>query len=407
MDLRMADLNGFEATRRLGADEATAAIPVMAVSASAWDEVRQAARDAGCVDFLPKPVRADVLFARLQRYTGVRFVSPAADPDAGLALEPLAGDAGVRDLASRIREAAAIGSVADLDAIAADCRPVATRPARSADRIAALTAAFDYDALLRLAASLDQEPVTTRRCGRSSTSSRTEATVNRVTTTQPAGPMASVTPLPPGDSPQTPGATILVVDDSPVNLRLVVRTLEGRGYRLLAAKNGRAALDIARRVHPDLILLDVMMPELDGFEVCRALKGDPATRDSIVVFLSALGEVTDKVTGLELGASDYITKPIQPEEVIARVANHVARQQLEREVRRSRDRLERELASAGAMQRRILPAALPAGWARRSPPTTKRACTPAVTTTTCFRCPMASSASSSPTCRVMARRRRS
>jgi phosphoserine phosphatase RsbU/P len=161
--------------------------------------------------------------------------------------------------------------------------------------------------------------------------------------------------------PPVAGATILVVDDSPVNLRLVVRTLEGRGYRLLAAKNGRAALDIARRVRPDLILLDVMMPEVDGFEVCRALKADPATRDAIVVFLSALGEVTDKVTGLELGASDYITKPIQPEEVIARVANHVARQQLEREVRQSRDRLERELASAGEMQRRLLPSALPSG----------------------------------------------
>ena len=108
--------------------------------------------------------------------------------------------------------------------------------------------------------------------------------------------MSSVTPLPPaGPADAAVGATILVVDDSPVNLRLVVRTLEGRGYRLLAAKNGRAALDIARRVHPDLILLDVMMPELDGFEVCRALKSDPSTRDAIVVFLSALGEVTDKV----------------------------------------------------------------------------------------------------------------
>jgi sigma-B regulation protein RsbU (phosphoserine phosphatase) len=157
------------------------------------------------------------------------------------------------------------------------------------------------------------------------------------------------------------GATILVVDDSPVNLRLVVRTLEGRGYRLLAAKNGRAALDIARRVRPELILLDVMMPEMDGFEVCRALKADPSTRDAIVVFLSALGEVSDKVTGLELGASDYITKPLQAEEVIARVANHVARQQLEQEVRRSRDRLQKELASAGAMQRGILPATLPSG----------------------------------------------
>jgi phosphoserine phosphatase RsbU/P len=168
-------------------------------------------------------------------------------------------------------------------------------------------------------------------------------------------------PLPGGDRSAATGATILVVDDSPVNLRLVVRTLEGRGYRLLAAKNGRAALEIARRARPDLILLDIMMPEMDGFEVCRALKSDPSTRDSIVLFLSALGEVTDKVTGLELGASDYITKPIQPEEVIARVANHVARQQLEREVRRSRDFLQRELASAGAMQRGILPAALPSG----------------------------------------------
>jgi phosphoserine phosphatase RsbU/P len=100
---------------------------------------------------------------------------------------------------------------------------------------------------------------------------------------------------------------------------------------------------------------------MDGFEVCRALKADPSTRDAIVVFLSALGEVTDKVTGLELGASDYITKPIQSEEVIARVANHVARQQLEREVRQSRDRLQRELASAGAMQRGILPGSLPSG----------------------------------------------
>lgn len=153
--------------------------------------------------------------------------------------------------------------------------------------------------------------------------------------------------------------TILVVDDSPVNLRLLVRILEGKGHRLLAAKNGRAAIDIARRTRPNLVLLDVMMPEMDGFEVCRALKRDPATREAVVIFLSALGDVADKVAGLELGAADYITKPIQAEEVLARVANHLGRQQLEQEVRRSRDRLRKELASAGAMQRLILPANLP------------------------------------------------
>jgi sigma-B regulation protein RsbU (phosphoserine phosphatase) len=152
---------------------------------------------------------------------------------------------------------------------------------------------------------------------------------------------------------------VLVVDDSPMNLRLIVQTLHGRGYRILAARSGRAALDIARRTHPDLVLLDVMMPDIDGFDVCRALKRHAETADAIVIFLSALGEVADRVAGLELGASDYITKPIQADEVLARVATHLARRQLEREVRRGRDELGRELASAARMQRLLLPAALP------------------------------------------------
>ena len=158
---------------------------------------------------------------------------------------------------------------------------------------------------------------------------------------------------------EPPPATILVVDDSPVNLQVLVRTLHGSGHRILAARDGHAALEIARRARPDLLLLDVMMPGLDGFEVCRALKAQPETADTLVIFLSALGEVSDKVSGLELGAIDYITKPIQAEEVLARVANHLVRQHLERELRRNRDRLERELVSAGDMQRFILPAALP------------------------------------------------
>ena len=157
-----------------------------------------------------------------------------------------------------------------------------------------------------------------------------------------------------------PPSTILVVDDSPVNLQVLVRTLHGSGHRILAARDGRSALEIARRARPDLMLLDVMMPDLDGFEVCRAIKAHADTRDTAVIFLSALGEVSDKVSGLELGAVDYITKPIQAEEVLARVANHLTRQYLERELRRSRDSLERELAGAANMQRLILPASMPA-----------------------------------------------
>ena len=157
-----------------------------------------------------------------------------------------------------------------------------------------------------------------------------------------------------------PLSTILVVDDNPTNLQVLVRTLHGRGHRILAAKDGRTALEIAHRARPDLMLLDVMMPEMDGFEVCRAIKAHPDTRDTVVIFLSALGDVADKVSGLQLGAVDYITKPIQAEEVLARVANHLSHQHLARELRRSRDQLDRELASAARMQRLILPPAMPA-----------------------------------------------
>src|SRR5499425_106444 len=159
--------------------------------------------------------------------------------------------------------------------------------------------------------------------------------------------------------PAATPATVLVVDDSPVNIQVVVRTLDGTGHRILVATNGKSAVEIANRIHPDLILLDVMMPEMDGFEVCRTLKTNPATRDIVIIFLSALGEVADKVAGLELGAVDYITKPIQAEEVLARCSNHLTLQRLQRQLRQSRDELDQELASAAELQRLLLPQALP------------------------------------------------
>ncbi len=158
---------------------------------------------------------------------------------------------------------------------------------------------------------------------------------------------------------QTPRSTILAVDDNAVNLQVLVGLLRGDGHRVLAARSGAAALDIARRARPDLILLDVMMPDMDGFAVCRALSAQPDTQQAAVIFLSACGDIRDKVSGLGLGAVDYITKPVQAEEVLARVANQLARRHLERDVRRSRDDLERELTSAARMQRLLLPPTLP------------------------------------------------
>jgi serine phosphatase RsbU (regulator of sigma subunit) len=162
---------------------------------------------------------------------------------------------------------------------------------------------------------------------------------------------------------QAPPSTILVVDDNPINLQLVVRTLDGSGHRILAARNGTAAVEIAGRAAPDLVLLDVVMPDMSGFEVYQRLNGREDGPHVPVIFLSALDDAADKIAGLGLGAVDYVTKPIQPEEVRARVDNHLTRLYLERELRRNRDRLDRELADAAELQRLMLPQAMPPGFA--------------------------------------------
>ena len=162
---------------------------------------------------------------------------------------------------------------------------------------------------------------------------------------------------------QAPPSTILVVDDNPLNLQLVVRTLAGSGHRILAARNGAAALEIARRAAPDLVLLDVLMPDMSGFDVYVHLNARQDGPQVPVIFLSALDDVADKIAGLGLGAVDYVTKPIQPDEVRARVDNHLTRLFLERELRRNRDLLDRELADAAELQRLMLPQAMPPGFA--------------------------------------------
>ncbi len=154
--------------------------------------------------------------------------------------------------------------------------------------------------------------------------------------------------------------SILLVDDNPTNLQVLFQTLEGVGCKLLIAKNGEIALSIAGKALPDLILLDIMMPDIDGYEVCRQLKASTATSGIPVIFLSALGDTEDKVKGLQLGAVDYITKPFQPDEVIARVNTHLTIHRLKREVDSQKDQLEHELKVVSEVQRKLLPKLLPA-----------------------------------------------
>ena len=132
---------------------------------------------------------------------------------------------------------------------------------------------------------------------------------------------------------------ILVVDDTPENLQLLVGMLKEKGYKVRPVPSGELALSGARGFPPDLILLDIMMPEMDGYEVCSSLKADERTKDIPVIFISALSDVLDKVKAFGVGGVDYITKPFQMEEVVARVETHLALQRLQKSLQDKNEEL--------------------------------------------------------------------
>ena len=171
----------------------------------------------------------------------------------------------------------------------------------------------------------------------------------------------SIDPYPPGPShlvtsessdplESTPEETtrLLLVDDNPTNLQVLYEALEAEGCELLIALSGEEALETAAQAKPALILLDINMPGMDGFETCRRLKEDEETRDIVIIFLSARDSVTDKVEGLRLGAVDYVSKPFQFEEVVARVNTQL-------ELLRARRELELMHRKAESLLLNILP----------------------------------------------------
>lgn len=136
---------------------------------------------------------------------------------------------------------------------------------------------------------------------------------------------------------------ILIVDDKPDNLRLLSNILIAEGYKVRKALNGRLAIDAAQLEPPDLILLDIMMPEADGYQICQELKANPQTQEISVIFLSALDNVADKVKAFTVGGVDYITKPFQQEEVLARVKTHLQIRKLNQSLQEQNTRLEQEI----------------------------------------------------------------
>ncbi len=133
---------------------------------------------------------------------------------------------------------------------------------------------------------------------------------------------------------------ILVVDDTKENLRVLVETLGNEGYTVRPALSGKIALTAAQKQLPDLVLLDIIMPDMGGYQVCEAFKSDPLLKEVPIIFISALGEVTDKVKGFSAGGVDYICKPFHTEELLARVETHISLCRLKKDLEARNQKLQ-------------------------------------------------------------------
>ncbi|MCK4464557.1 MAG: response regulator, partial [Bacteroidales bacterium] len=134
---------------------------------------------------------------------------------------------------------------------------------------------------------------------------------------------------------------VLIVDDTPKNIQVIGSILMEQKYRISVAKNGREALKVVKDVKPDIILLDIMMPELDGFETCKQLKESPETRDIPVIFLTAKIETEDIVKAFELGAVDYVIKPFNAKELLVRVNTHLDLKYAHEKIKKSEQELQK------------------------------------------------------------------
>ncbi|HIE00186.1 MAG TPA: response regulator [Thiotrichaceae bacterium] len=139
--------------------------------------------------------------------------------------------------------------------------------------------------------------------------------------------------------------TILIIDDSTKNLSLLCDLLTEAGYKVLSTSDSHKAINRVKNGHPQLILLDIIMPNIDGFEVCQQLKSDPETQNIPIIFITGMTETNAQIKGFELGAVDYITKPIQGEELLVRVASHLKIHQLQQQLQERNHQLEEQAAS--------------------------------------------------------------
>lgn len=294
-DMLMPVMTGFEAVPKIRQLPQLSNVVIIAVSASVFEADKEKTLTIGCHDFLSKPVEASKLFALLETHLKLEWIYEESVKETVAAnaveTEELIGPVippSPTELAT-LFQLAKLGNLREIQAQATylEQRDKKYRPFVSKLRKFAKT--YDDEEI-----SAWLEPLM----------------VDTVTTI-------------PSQALDTHNNIVLVIDDNAVNLGVLVDYLADTGFQLFTAKNGEMGLKRAQWVHPNIILLDVMMPGIDGFETCRRLKAIDTLKDIPVIFMTALSNIEDKIRGFEAGGVDYITKPIQQEEVLARVTTHL------------------------------------------------------------------------------------
>ena len=285
LDVLMPGMGGMGVLRALKQDGRTAAIPVILVTARCETEDVVAGLEAGAADFIPKPFDASVLLARVRTHLDLKR---ALDHERSL----------VAELQATLAE---MGRLSGMIPICAHCKKIRNDQGywqQVEEYISSHT-----EALFTHGLCPECVPVFFPEMVEADGAPRLP---------KPAPARSTGPPLP----------RVLVVDDSPLNLQVLIQFLR-LDYKILVATGGAVALELARREKPDLILLDIVMPDMDGYEVCRLLKRDPVTRPIPVIFLTSRGDEIDEMEGLDLGAVDYILKPFSLPLVHARIRTHL------------------------------------------------------------------------------------
>ncbi|MBI1736943.1 MAG: response regulator [Candidatus Rokubacteria bacterium] len=375
MDVQMPGIDGLEATRRIRAERAGKPLPIIAMTANAMQGDAEACLAAGMDDYVAKPIDRQTLYRTLRKWLPSRAEAPAPVPvetpaAAGVEL------AGI-DIAGTVRRLGVdVPTLIDLlrgfapDATAA--LAALERAAAAGDRagmrrhahtLAGAAGNVGATQLARAAKDVEHAAAT----GGDGTAalvpavSRAAATVLASLATlgaapAPAAPVAEpvtrrVEPVRVAGPKELSDCRLLIVDDAKINVDVLTRALQD-DYKLSAASDGESALRLVKEAPPDLILLDIVMPGMDGYEVCARLKADPATRDIPVVFLTARQDVEDKAKAFEAGAADYVTKPFEILEVKARVRSLLRAKAYQDAVR---EVLEAELRVARTIQMGVVP----------------------------------------------------